>query len=219
MTQDLEPVSDSLPAALARHGLELPPKQIAALERYAVRLWDWNERLNLTRHTTYEKFVARDVIDSLQLANLLEPKERVLDVGTGGGVPGVVIAILRPDVQVVLCESVAKKAKAVAAIVQEADVQVQVHHARAEALLEHQRFDTLLVRAVAPLAKLLTWFQPHWENIGRLLVIKGPNWVDERSEARHRGLFRNLQLRKKVAYPLAGSDGESVILEIRSSER
>src|SRR5438034_11828161 len=102
-----DPPADTLPAALARHGIELPDDQVAALDRYCKRLWDWNERLNLTRHTTYEKFVARDVVDSLQLANLLEPKERVLDVGTGGGVAGAVIAILRPDLKVSLCDSVA----------------------------------------------------------------------------------------------------------------
>ena len=94
----------------------------------------------------------------------------------------------------------------------------EVHHARAEALLEKKRFDTLLIRAVAPLAKLLTWFKPHWKNIGRLLVIKGPNWVEERGEARHRGLFNQLQLRKRATYPLAGTDSESVILEIRPGE-
>jgi 16S rRNA (guanine527-N7)-methyltransferase len=219
MTQDLDPQTDSLGAALGRHGLELPPEQIAALERYACRLWDWNERLNLTRHITFEKFVARDVIDSWQLAKLLEPSERVLDVGTGGGVPGAVIAILRPDVKVVLCESVAKKAKAVAAIVQEADVPAEVHHARAETLLENQRFDSLLIRAVAPLTKLVTWFKPRWTKIGRLLIIKGPSWIEERGEARHRGLFKNLQLRKRASYPLVGTDSESVILEIQPSDR
>ena len=186
MTQTPEEQTDTLVAALTRYSLEFPPEQIAALDRYVARLWDWNERLNLTRHTTYEKFVARDVVDSWQLAQLLEPNERVLDVGTGGGVPGAVIAILRPDVRVVLCESVAKKAKAVAAIVEEAGIPAKVHHARAEALLENGRFDTLLIRAVAPLTKLLTWFKPHWKNIGRLLVIKGPSWLEERGEARHR---------------------------------
>jgi 16S rRNA (guanine527-N7)-methyltransferase len=214
-SETAEPQNDTLAAALARHSLELSPEQVAALERYAARLWDWNGRLNLTRHTTYEKFVARDVIDSMQLAKLLAPKERVLDVGTGGGVPGAVIAMLRPDVHVVLCESVAKKANAVAAIVKEAGIAAKVHHARAEALLEKQRFDSLLVRAVAPLPKLLTWFKPHWDHIGRVLVIKGPNWVEERGEARHHGLFKGLQLRKQATYPLAGTDSESVILEIR----
>ena len=73
--------------------------------------------MNLTRHTTLEKFVGRDVVDSYQLGKLLEQGERVLDVGTGGGVPGVVLAILRPDLSVSLCESTQKKARAVEAIV------------------------------------------------------------------------------------------------------
>jgi 16S rRNA (guanine527-N7)-methyltransferase len=206
---------DTLLAALARHETELPPAQIAALERYAARLWDWNSRLNLTRHTTYEKFVSRDLIDSLQLSQLLEPEERVLDVGTGGGVPGAVIAILRPDVRVSLCESVGKKADAVKSIVMESGIGAKVFHARAEELVEKDRFDSLLVRAVAPLAKLLGWFKPHWKNIGRLLVIKGPHWIEERGEARHFGALANLNLRKRVAYPIVGTDSESVILEIR----
>ena len=210
--------SDSLAAALERHGLELPAHQVAALERYAGRLWDWNKRLNLTRHTTWDKFVARDVIDSFELAKLLEPAERVLDVGTGGGVPGAVIAILRNDAKVTLCESVAKKAKAVDEIVREAALPVLVRHARAEDLLAAERFDTLLIRAVAPLVKLLKWFGPHWGNIGRLLVIKGPRWTDERGAARHLGLFHGLDLRKKAVYPLAGTESESVILEIVCKE-
>jgi 16S rRNA (guanine527-N7)-methyltransferase len=212
--QQIDPPNDTLAAALARHGITLPPEQVAALERYAQRLWDWNEKLNLTRHTTWDKFVARDVIDSLELAKLLAEGERVLDVGTGGGVPGAVIAILRADVKVTLCDSVAKKAKATEAIVHEAKIPAKVHHARAESLVEAQHFDTLLIRAVAPLAKLLKWFKPHWSHIGRLLVIKGPSWVEERGEARHLGLFRELELRKKAAYPLMGTESESVILEI-----
>jgi len=212
--EQTDPSSDTLAAVLARHGIELPAEKITALERYAQRLWDWNEKLNLTRHTTWERFVARDVIDSLELAKLLKEGERVLDVGTGGGVPGAVIAILRPDVTVTLCDSVAKKAKAAEAIVREAKVPAKVVHARAESLVEAHRFDALLIRAVAPLAKLLTWFKPHWAHIGRMLIIKGPSWAQERGEARHLGLFHGFELRKKAAYPLVGTESESVILEI-----
>jgi 16S rRNA (guanine527-N7)-methyltransferase len=204
--------------ALARHGLDLPEDQVALLDRYCRRLWEWNQKLNLTRHTDYEKFVARDIVDSVALEPFLEPGERVLDVGSGGGVPGVVLAVLRPDLEVTLSESVAKKAKALAAIVSESGLNLPVHHQRAEDLLERERFDTLVVRAVAPLPKLLTWFQPRWEMFNRMLIIKGPAWVEERKEARERGLLRGLELRKLAAYPLSGADGESVVLSIRPRE-
>ena len=62
--------------------------QIARLEAYCRLLWDWNSKLNLTRHTDFEKFVTRDLTDSLVFARFLGQGETVLDVGTGGGVPG-----------------------------------------------------------------------------------------------------------------------------------
>jgi 16S rRNA (guanine527-N7)-methyltransferase len=210
--------ADTLDAALARHGLELDEDQIGCLDRYCRRLWDWNAKLNLTRHTDYEKFVARDVVDSLALEPFLEPGERVLDVGSGGGVPGGVLAVVRPDLEVTLSESVAKKAKALEAIVREAGLDLRVHHGRAEQLLVDGRFDTLVVRAVASLAKLLTWFGPHWEMFNRLLIIKGPAWVEERQEARERGLLKHLELRKVSAYPLPGGESESVVLSVRAPQ-
>ncbi|MBI2824071.1 MAG: 16S rRNA (guanine(527)-N(7))-methyltransferase RsmG [Planctomycetia bacterium] len=205
-------------AALARHGIGLPDEQVAVLDRYCRLLWDWNEKLNMTRHTDYEKFVARDVVDTLQFSAATEPVERVLDVGTGGGVPGVVLAILRPDLAVTLSESVGKRARVVESIVRELGLAIPVHHGRAEELLAHERFDSLLVRAVAPLPKLLRWFAPFWGSFDRLLVIKGPAWVEERHEAREAGLFRDLKLRKLAAWPLPGTESESVLLEIRPKE-
>jgi 16S rRNA (guanine527-N7)-methyltransferase len=184
-------------------------------------LWDWNAKINLTRHTDYEKFVGRDLVDSLAFAEFLAPGEKVLDVGTGGGVPGIVLAIVRPDLNVALVDSVGKKIKVVADIVERLGLKVPVHHARAEELLaaKSNRFDTLVVRAVAPLQKVLEWFQPHWGAFGRLLVLKGPAWVEERGEARHFGLFKKLALRKLKSYPLPGTESESVLLQICPIER
>ncbi len=206
--------ADTLTEALQRHALEVPPEQIELLDRYCQLLWEWNEKLNLTRHTDYEKFAGRDVMDSWQLAALLHVGEEVLDVGTGGGVPGVVLAILRPDLRVSLCESVGKKAKAVESMVRELDLNVPVYASRAESVLEDFRYHALVVRAVGPLWKMLRWLEPHWASIGRLLVVKGPAWTDERNEARHRGMLNQLELRRAAAYPMPGTDSESVILRI-----
>jgi 16S rRNA (guanine527-N7)-methyltransferase len=205
---------DTLTATLTQHQIELPPAQIALLARYCELLWDWNAKINLTRHTDYEKFVARDLIDSLAFARFLGPKERVLDVGAGGGVPGVVLAVVRSDLEIALSESIGKKARALADIVQKLGLKTPVLNARAEDVLKEQRFDTLVVRAVARLKKLLEWFQPHWNAFDRLLVLKGPSWLDERGEARHFGLLHDLALRKLASYPLPGTDSESVLLQI-----
>ena len=211
----MNPPDDNLPAALARHEIELPPPQVERLARYCELLWEWNAKINLTRHTDYEKFVARDLIDSLAFAQFLEPEEKVLDVGAGGGVPGVVLAILRDDLRISLSESVGKKARVLADIVGQLGLATPVLHARAEDVLLHQRFDTLVIRAVARLKKLLEWFQPHWTEFDRLLILKGPSWLDERGEARHYGLLHDLALRKLVSYPLPGTESESVLLQIR----
>jgi len=206
--------STSLEEALERRGIQLTGKQIRMLEKYCDRLWHWNEKINLTRHTTYDKFVARDVVDSIELAKLLKQGERVLDVGTGGGVPGVILAILRPDLTVVLNESVGKKARAVAEIVQEIKVRVPVVHGAVQHHMQDSTYDTLVVRGVAPLSKLLIWTRPHWHRFGRLLLVKGPAWVEERKAARERRLMTGLELRRVASYPLEGTHAESVILQV-----
>jgi 16S rRNA (guanine527-N7)-methyltransferase len=161
-----------------------------------------------------EKFVTRDVVDSLQLAQLLEQGERVLDVGTGGGVQGVILAIVRPDLKVSLCESTGKKARVVEEMVRELGLPVRVYANRVEDVLEMTTFDTLVARAVASLAKVLTWLKPHWAAFDQLLMIKGPAWVDERGEARHHNLLRGFALRKAATYETPRTGAESTILKI-----
>jgi len=205
---------DTLAEVLQRHGLQLPAHQIERLDNYCRLLWDWNTKLNLTRHTDYEKFVGRDVVDTLQLAAHLREGDEVLDVGTGGGVPGVVLAIVRPDLKMTLCDSVAKKVRAVESIVKELGLEAPVMPFRAEELLEDTRYDALVIRAVGPLWKLLAAFKPHWHSFRRLLVIKGPKWTEELTEAKRRGLLHNLQLKTVAEYAMLGAEGKSVILKI-----
>ncbi len=215
---------DELAAAIAaecdRLEIVVPVDALPRLAAYAASLWSWNERLNLTRHTDVGKFVSRDIADAVAIAAHLATGERVLDVGTGGGVPGVLLAVLRPDLRVELAESVGKRARAVTEILGEIGLDVPMHEGAAQTLVASRasgatRFDTLVVRAVAPLIKLLGWFEPIAGSFGRMLLVKGPRWEDEKAEARHRGLARKVTVRRIAAWPLRGSDNESVLLEIR----
>ena len=207
--------SDTLKAALECHAISLPDPQIKQLEQYCSLLWEFNEQINLTRHCDYDTFVARDLIDSQALSDQIESGESLLDVGTGGGVPGIVLAILRPDLRISLCDSSAKKAKVVAEIAQALSLATPVYEERVENVLQVGEFDVLVARAVGPLWKILKWLRPHWHRFDRLLLVKGPRWTDERGEARHKGYLKPLEIRRAASYRTPGHDGESVILAVR----
>ena len=224
MTTDTGGLSAAIAHACDRLGIAVPADCLPALSRYAASLWAWNERLNLTRHTDVERFVSRDIGDAAAIAPHLARGERVLDVGTGGGVPGVLLAILRPDLHVELCDSVGKRARAVAEIVGEVGLEIPVHTGAAQALVAERsaaagsadRFDTLVVRAVAPLTKLMRWFEPLRDRYGRLLIVKGPHWQDELEAARQAGVGRHVTVRRIATWPIRGGDNESVLLEVSS---
>jgi len=213
-TNPFEP--EQLTEALKKQAISLSPGKISRLAKFCELLWAWNEKINLTRHTNLEKFVSRDVVDSFALAEFLLPGERILDVGSGGGVPGIILAIVRPDLQVELCDSTGKKAKAAAEIVQSLKLDIPVWHSKAEDLFASRKYTTLTIRAVAKMPKLLELFAPHWHSFERILMLKGPNWVVERGESRHYGYMEKLALRVLKSYPTSSGEAtsESVVLQI-----
>lgn len=216
--QSTEPLTELGPPA-RNLGISLSPDQERQLAEYCRLLWKWNEQLNLTRHIDFETFAERDLLDCVHLARQLPPGERVLDVGSGGGVPGVPLAILRPDLKITLSESVGKKARALESMVGSLHLSCRVVADRAEQILEHESFDVLVARAVGPMWKILHWFRRSWDSIGRMLLIKGPRWVQERGEARHRGYLKPLELRRVASYQLPDSSRESVILCVQPKGR
>ena len=203
---------------MSAHGLTVADSQAAQLAQYCRLLWEWNSRLNLTRHTDWELFVTRDLLDTIRLAEHVPNGADVLDVGSGGGVPGIVLAILRPDLKVSLCESVGKKVLALQSIVEAMCLPVTVHADRAENLLKRHRFQFVTVRAVGSISKVLGWFLHVWGAVGQLLLIKGPRWIDEHAEAQLDGSLKHRKLEQLSSWSTHGRDGQSVLLRITKAK-
>lgn len=140
---------------------------------------------NLVSRAAREELDSRHVPESVALARQLPLSEqplRLLDVGSGGGLPGLVIAIVRPELQVELLEARQKKVAFLREAVAELGLAVEVHHGRAEDLIGSElagTFDLVTARAVAPLDRLLPWTIPFLRPGGLLFAVKGARWPEE----------------------------------------
>lgn len=142
---------------------------------------------NLLSPRGLDELETRHVPECLALAHRLpEGPAHVLDVGSGGGFPGLVIAIARPDLEVSLIEATTKKAQFLSDTASELGLRVDVHNDRAEHLVGSlgARFDLVTARAVAPLERLLEWTVPFLRPGGALYAVKGERWAAELAQAR-----------------------------------
>ena len=148
----------------ASNGLVLTKTQLNRLGQYAAILLTWNENVNLVSRSATHSVVLSHIIHSLSILFRIEipPYFRMLDLGTGGGLPGIPISIARPDLHVTLVDSIGKKTAAVESILSQLCLKCDVLNSRAEALAKTYPafFDIVISRAVAPLSDLITWSRP-----------------------------------------------------------
>lgn len=208
-------MKDAIKEYLASLECDVTEQQVESMAAYAEILWDTNSHVNLTRHVDIDSFLTRDVRDSVALSAFLSPGDKVLDVGSGGGVPGVLLAILRPDVSVSLAESVRKKADALSKFVSSLELPVVVHHERAEKVVSKTRYDVVTVRAVGSISKLCSTFNARWHRFTRMLALKGPNWTCEAEEASQQIAKARISIECVEQYRIHDGDAQAVILELR----
>lgn len=173
---------------LERNGLTLAAETIDGLLGYERLLLDWNGKINLVSRRDTSDFFSRHILGSVAFlfAHSLAEQSALLDVGTGGGLPGIPLAIIHPDIRVTVIDSIAKKTKAVNDIVEQLGLRnVRVLCGRVEECKPAKigTFDYVVARGVSSSADILRWCAP-------LLRTKGPGRpVGTRNDAGPRKLI------------------------------
>ena len=161
--------------------MKLTEEQNSILEKYMEGILAWNEKVNLTNITDPAEFRIKHNADSLMCVDFPEflEAETVIDVGTGGGFPGIPLAILFPNARFTLCDSIRKKTVVASEVARELGLEnVSVVNARAETL--PGKFDYVVSRAVASLSDFYPWVKGRYTK--GILYLKGGEINEEISE-------------------------------------
>ncbi|HZP98704.1 MAG TPA: 16S rRNA (guanine(527)-N(7))-methyltransferase RsmG [Reyranella sp.] len=201
-------------AALRRFDPGVSRETLTALAAYLDTLTKWQKAINLVSRTTLEDAWTRHIIDSAQLLPLLPAEaNRLADLGTGAGLPGLVLAALRPELDVILIESDARKAAFLGEAARRMSLKKQpkIVIGRIEAV-PPAGADIVTARALAPLNQLLAWAERHRSDTAICLFHKGKGWQSELTEA-----ARDWEI--NVQSHGSATDRDAVLLRIGSYRR
>lgn len=183
-------------ALIARAGISIASEQAEKLALYQARLAHWQKAINLVAASTLEDSARRHFLDSAQISQLLPAPEGgrspvLVDMGSGAGFPGLVLAILRPDLNVHLVESDAKKCAFLQTISRETGSPVQIYNARIEDVWHMIEADIVTARALSTLSILLGYASPWFARKDGVqgVFLKGREAAREIEEARARWSF------------------------------
>ena len=170
----------------AANGTNILETQLSKLARHKSMVLETNKYMNLTAITDPEEFAVKHIIDSLSLLPYIPKGVTLADVGTGAGFPGLVLAIMREDLQVVLLDSLRKRIFFLQDVIEELNLaNITAIHARAGQWDDPNvpRFDICVARAVAQMDKLAKWVLPLTASGGRFIAMKGPDVSEEMEKA------------------------------------
>lgn len=227
------PVPDHVRVDLQRLGLDVPDVILARLESFLDRLLDTNTRMNLTAVRERDAAWSRLILDSLTPLPWLDAfgegddeqggeggeMLRVADVGSGGGLPGIPLALARPDLRFTLIEATGKKARFLQETVEAMSLDhVTVVNERAEVVgqdpAHRARYAAAISRAIGPLPLVLEWSLPLLQQGGQMLAMKGPRVEAELAESGDAlEMLGGGEVQVFDAYP-EGFDNDLVIVKV-----
>lgn len=172
---------------------DFTPKQLQQFDALKPLYEEWNQKINVISRKDMDHFYEHHVLHSLAIAAQFDfpAGYEIMDLGTGGGFPGIPLAIFFPEAQFHLVDSINKKLKVIEAAVDKLGLEnVTVQHSRAEEA-RNRKFDVVVSRAVAPLKDLWNWSKPliKRKSVGQqgeskgLICLKGGDLANEISES------------------------------------
>lgn len=167
---------------------DFSPKQLEQFAALEPLYKEWNEKINVISRKDIDSLYEKHVLHSLSIAAIcnFQPGTQVVDIGTGGGFPGIPLAIFFPEVEFLLSDSIGKKIKVVQEVAHAIGLKnVTAVHGRVEEI-KNRKFDFAVSRAVAPLGELWKWIQPllrkghkSEELPNGLVCLKGGDLIEE----------------------------------------
>jgi len=169
----------------AANGIDISCLQLEKLIVHQQMVLEKNRLMNLTAITDPVEFEVKHIIDSLTLLPYIQGAKTLADIGSGAGFPGVVLAIMRPDMRVTLIDSLRKRVFFLQEVAERLELtNIEAVHSRAEDRRQGDKFDICTARAVASMDKLAKWILPLVKPGGTFLAMKGPDVTDELDKAK-----------------------------------
>ena len=199
-------------------GVALTEEKLQKFALYLSLLLEWNKKINLTAIKDTEQIIIKHFADSLSLLQYMDiPKNAaVIDVGTGAGFPGIHLAIARPDIRLMLLDSLGKRMMFLQTVVQRLSIAAQTLHARAEEAGQKQqyreKYDIAVSRAVAALPVLAEYCLPLVKPGGVFAAMKGPQAHQELQQAKNAIALLSGAVKKEYTFELPGAGVRTLLL-------
>ena len=185
--------------------IEINEDTIQKLSIYKDLLLEWNEKVNLTAITDEYEIIVKHFVDCLECSKAIKDEKKIIDVGTGAGFPGMVLAIYYPDIEFTLLDGLNKRLIFLQEVVDKLGLtNVKIVHGRAEEVVRIDNlfnyYDASVSRAVANLPVLLEYVSPYVKVGGYSIVMKGDSVEEEIKLAQNALKTLNLKVDEKINY-------------------
>lgn len=199
-------------------GVDLSQEIVDDFMTYLEQLKLWSKQINLTAIMTDEDIILKHFIDSLTIVRYMNDGSSLLDIGTGGGFPGVPVAIVRPDCRVICIDSVGKKIVFINHIIRTLKLaNVKAHNCRAEDKynnISRGSFDFVVTRAVSDISEVAALSLPYIKSDGRIILMRGNSGQQElgSAAAKLNDMTLSVHAVDSLSLPFNGGNRTNIIL-------